>query len=423
MLTIRAEVKRQEQKVDGTFNVKLRFTLNRQVKRISTSLFVSPSDLTKTGTFKKQSPVTLEINELVQAYQRKCNSFKIDLHNYTLDDVFTLLRFEEMKSQKIDFIQFSKDWIANATIKGASNYSTALNSFVRFIGKSQIEAREITSSMIKDYKSFLEKEHQARIKKLIKKGQRGLSNRAVSLYLISIKKLFKELKKAYNNQDMNLILVPNDPFAYIEIPKQEATRKRAIDSKLIKTISQLKDKQTFKGVHHTNRYNLAKDCFILSFCLIGMNSADLYSATEFDGKKITYYRKKTTDRRLDNAKMEVIVPKLCMPIFNRYRDTTGKRLFNFYQNYSDEKVFNKALNKGLKQIGEELKIEDLEFYAARHSWATIAVNKVKIDKYTVHAALNHIDDSMKVTDIYIERDFVLENEANAKVLRYVFGTK
>lgn len=61
------------------------------------------------------------------------------------------------------------------------------------------------------------------------------------------------------------------------------------------------------------------------------------------------------------------------------------------------------------------------FYISRHSWATIALNKVGIDKYTVHAALNHIDDSMKVTDIYIERDFVNENKANTKVVKYVFG--
>ena len=29
--------------------------------------------------------------------------------------------------------------------------------------------------------------------------------------------------------------------------------------------------------------------------------------------------------------------------------------------------------------------------------------------------------TMKVTDIYIERDFVNENKANAKVVKYVFG--
>lgn len=28
----------------------------------------------------------------------------------------------------------------------------------------------------------------------------------------------------------------------------------------------------------------------------------------------------------------------------------------------------------------------------QHSWATIALNKVGIDKYTVHAALNHVDE-------------------------------
>ena len=61
------------------------------------------------------------------------------------------------------------------------------------------------------------------------------------------------------------------------------------------------------------------------------------------------------------------------------------------------------------------------FYISRHSWATIALNKVGVDKYTVHAALNHIDEAMKVTDIYIERDFVNENNAHAKVINYVFG--
>jgi site-specific recombinase XerD len=76
---------------------------------------------------------------------------------------------------------------------------------------------------------------------------------------------------------------------------------------------------------------------------------------------------------------------------------------------------------GLKIIGKELNLFDLEYYAARHSWATIALNKVGIDKYVVHESLNHIDESMRVTDIYIERDFVNENKANQKVVKYVFG--
>ena len=41
--------------------------------------------------------------------------------------------------------------------------------------------------------------------------------------------------------------------------------------------------------------------------------------------------------------------------------------------------------------------------------------------YLTEVELNHIDEAMKVTDIYIERDFVNENNANAKVINYVFG--
>lgn len=91
--------------------------------------------------------------------------------------------------------------------------------------------------------------------------------------------------------------------------------------------------------------------------------------------------------------------------------------------YNTANNFNRAINIGLKEVGRVVKIDDLEYYAARHSWATLAVNKVGIDKYTVHAALNHIDEAMKVTDIYIERDFKIENEANLKVLQYVFGSE
>jgi integrase len=154
---------------------------------------------------------------------------------------------------------------------------------------------------------------------------------------------------------------------------------------------------------------------------MGINSVDLYNATDLRDNRLVYNRTKTKDRRLDKAQMEVIVPKMVLPIIEKYRDRTGKRLFNFYQYYRDHKGFNKAINKGLKEIGEQLHIDDFEYYAARHSWATIALNKVGIDKYTVHAALNHVDASMRVTDIYIERDFVNENKANEKVVKYVFG--
>ena len=421
MLTIKAEIKRSELKADGTYNVKIRFTLDRKVKRLSTNLFVTQQDLTKSLKFKEDTSIKREVDRLVLYYREQCLKLQLDQNHYSLDEIVEFLNGEQEKQQTINFIKFSREWIASTTIKGAPNYTTAINALVRFIGKEELDINLITLDFLEDFKSFLNKEREIRTKRLMQQGKRVPSNRSLSLYLISIKKLFNEAKKRYNKKDKNLILIPNSPFIELEIPKQEATRKRAISADIIKKVWKLPYKDMKKGYKATCRYNLAKDCFILSFCLMGMNSADLYNATEMKGNTITYNRTKTKDRRLDKAQMKVDIPKLAQPLIEKYKDKTGKRLFNFYQYYVDEKGFNKAINYGLKEIGRLLEIDDLEYYAARHSWATIALNKVGIDKYTVHAALNHVDETMRVTDIYIERDFVNENRANAKVVKYVFG--
>ena len=421
MLTIKAEIKRSELKVDGTYNVKIRFTLDRKVKRLSTNLFVTQQDLTKSLKFKEDTSIKREIDRLVLYYREQCLKLQLDQNHYSLDEIIEFLNGEQEKQQTIDFIKFSREWIASATIKGAPNYTTAINALVRFVGKEELDINLITLDFLEQFKAFLIGERDARTKKLMQQGKRVTSNRTLSLYLVSIKKLFNEAKRKFNKKDKNLILIPNSPFEDFKIPKQEATRKRAIPADIIKKVWKLPYKDMKKGYKATCRYNLAKDCFILSFCLMGINSADLYNATEMRGNTIIYNRTKTKARRLDGAKMMVDIPKIVQPLIDKYKDSTGKRLFNFYQYYGDEKTFNKAINSGLKEIGSILEVDDLEYYAARHSWATIALNKVGIDKYIVHAALNHIDDSMKVTDIYIERDFVNENKANAKVVRYVFG--
>lgn len=421
MLTINAEVKKDGLRSDGTYNVKLRFTLDRKMRRLATSLFVTTKDLSKDLKIRKSSPIRQEVDNLVRSYQKKCAKLQIELNHYTIDDVMDYLDGEIQKQQPIDFIKFSREWIAHATIKGAINYTTALNALIRFTGEEKLDIKLMTQDFLENFKTFLIKEKEARTRNLLEQGKRVPSNRTLSLYLTSIKRLFNEAKKKYNRKDKNLILISNSPFEDFIIPKQEATRKRAIPADIIKKVWKLPYKDMKKGYKSTCRYNLAKDCFILSFCLMGINSADLYNATEMANNTITYNRTKTKDRRLDNAQMKVDIPKIALSLIEKYRDKSGKRLFNFYQYYADEKGFNKAINYGLKEIGTILGVDDLEYYAARHSWATIALNKVGIDKYIVHAALNHIDDSMKVTDIYIERDFVNENKANAKVVRYVFG--
>jgi integrase len=157
---------------------------------------------------------------------------------------------------------------------------------------------------------------------------------------------------------------------------------------------------------------------------MGMNTADLYLCEELAESKgrytITYNRAKTSARRSDKARISVDVHPFLIPLFEKYRNPRKGKIFSFVNRYCDYTQLNKSVNKGLKEVGKAIGIDDLEFYAARHTFATIARNKLGYDKSTVGEALNHVEKENKITDIYIQKDFSIINKLNKEVIEYVF---
>ena len=220
--------------------------------------------------------------------------------------------------------------------------------------------------------------------------------------------MFNEAIKEYNTDDKKVIA--NNPFEKFSIPKDmPSTKNRVIsEENLVKVFN-------FKG---TRRIGMARDCYIMSFCLMGMNSVDMYECTQYKNGVLAYDRAKTRDKRADNAHIEIEVPDVIKPLFKKYKGTS--RVFDFYIKYSNSGSFNKHINKGLHYIADELGIPRFDFYSARHTWASIARNKLGIDKYTIHEALNHVSD-LDITDIYIQKDYTNINKANAKVVDYLIN--
>ena len=148
MLTINAEIRKNRQRSDGTYNVKLRFTLERKTRRLATSLFVTSKDITKDLKIKQSSPVRKEVDSLIRSYQEKCAKLQVDLNSHTIDEVMDYLDCERQKQQVIDFIKFSREWIASTAIKGASNYTSALNALIRFIGTDELDVTLIILDLL-----------------------------------------------------------------------------------------------------------------------------------------------------------------------------------------------------------------------------------------------------------------------------------
>ena len=164
MLTIKAMVKKDGLRVDRTYNVKLSFTYNRKVKRLSTSLFASADDLTKSLSLKDGTDLKRKVDKLVESYKDKCDNLQIDANNYTLDEIIELLKADDERQKPVDFIQFCQWWITTTTIKGKKNYQSALNAFIAYIGTNQLDASKLTASLLNGFIDYLKEQSKIRAK-------------------------------------------------------------------------------------------------------------------------------------------------------------------------------------------------------------------------------------------------------------------
>lgn len=396
MATFKAVIKKGNKRSDGTWNVVIRFTHETKVRFIPTTMYVTKKDITASYKIKNAN-ILDRCNELIKTYRDRVNELNLEFNDIDIDTITAYIQ-QKRDKRGVSFTDFAKKWISLSAIKGIKNYKTALNALCSFVGRDDILCEEITIKTMKAFENALKDRP-----------------RAQSLYPNCIKTIFNAAKDYYNDEDNDIIRIKHSLDKYKPV-EQNIAEKRALDVETIRRIFALPyDNIRVKG--KSSRHDLALDCFRLSFCLMGMNSADLYYADRLEDNTIIYDRMKTKDRRRDKAEIQVKITDYINPLVEKYK---GKeRVFNFSERFANMESFNRAINIGLKEVGKEIGIERLQFYAARHSMATIAVNDVKISKYVVNDMLNHTDQSLKITELYIKKDFSAINEANAKLLDYV----
>lgn len=387
MATLNYELGKPRQ--NGMRKVSIILSHKGERKRLPTNIYIESKDLSKNGKITSKK-LKKEISDRIKIYSDRLYALD-DITSENFPDIEYIYNNIIENTKNIDFFQFTYSWIERSKTKSKKNYTCMINALKRFIGTDTLSFTSITYNFLMEFKDSLN-EHP----------------RAQSLYLTEIRHMFNEAEIMYNDGYKKII--PESPFKHIKIQKYIAdTKNRVISEESLVKIFK------FNG---TRRVGMARDCYILSFCLMGMNSIDLFECTELHNNILSYNRAKTRDRRTDNAHIEIVIPDIIKPLLARYK---GKdRVFNFYTKYANSSNFNKHINKGLSIISRRLDIPKFDFYSARHTWASIARNKLGIDKYTIHEALNHTSD-LDITDVYIQRDYSIINKANEKVVDYILS--
>lgn len=302
---------------------------------------------------------------------------------------------DEGEDETIKFTRHFQRFIDGKTNKGTKGvYKHTLDKIQSFdpdIDKKKFE--DITLQWLTDFEAFC---------------ARTASKNARNIHLRNIRAVF--------NNAIDYEITTAYPFRRFKI-RPEATRKRSM------SVEELRRLFDYPVEPYAEIY---RDCFKLIFMLIGINSVDLWGLKLItkDGR-IEYKRAKTG--RLYSIKVE---PE-AMEIINRYRGKNG--LLCIADRWSDSRNFRHQCNKALQKIGlVERKgrggkktitseFEGLTTYWARHTWATVAYD-LGISKDVIAQALGH-SDGHDTTNIYIREDSRKVDEANRRVLNWVFYGK
>ena len=259
----------------------------------------------------------------------------------------------------------------------------------------------------------------------------GLSSKTRSLYMQMMHRLFEfsnselcveDIDKVFVNKFVSFILqlYPNFNTSSLYLIKFKAVVSYAIDMEYISSdpcrLMRLKRQSTKKrdlSVEELKSFLsdervpiLYRYVFKLVFCLIGINFIDLLHCDKMSHGRIIYRRRKTG--RLYDIKVE---PE-ALSIIKKYKGES--HLLKFIEADINEPAFMMRFYRQYKAAG-------LTLYYARHSWATIAYN-IGIDKDTISLALGHSIGS-SVTSIYINPDLSRVDEANRRVIDFVFGSR
>lgn len=380
--------------------VYIRVTHNRQVKYIRTSWMVDDKGLSKDKQDVIDSFVSEQTSKVIAGYYSMLN--RLDTRNWTAKEIVEFIQFGK---DGISFSKYARKHIEKMISRGqertSRDYKWALYSLEKFAGENEVMFSQLTYTFLSRWIDSLAR-----------------TSRSKKNYPINIRQIHKAAMLEYNDEDRNILLIQN-PWPKITIPKGDTPNKRAIAPSMLRKF--------FGIVPDFSRFThplqeLGQDVALMSFCMCGINSIDLFYAekSQYHDGILHYNRRKTCKSRSDNAYFEIRVPQFIIPTFEKYlsKDKETPWLFDFHDRLSNEDSFNANVNAGISQICKKVSPGfHASLYSFRHSWATVAQNGCGASLSEIDFALNH--STNKMARVYTMIDYSPAWELNDEVIDYI----
>lgn len=332
MATFKICIFKHQRRADEKYPVSIRVCWKRQYGYIKTEFYVTDKQINKKAFVLKDSFIIRELDRRIAKYEElKSQKLGLRIELYTAKELAEY--FEKQTTpgsdSSIDFIAFSRKHCERLRNEGristAQTLETATNAIIDFCnGRERIAITEITSKFLRQFEKHLRSERTIKRKnqfgKMVTTKKKPLSDVGVFDYMTNVRILFNAAINEYNDDEKDEVLIAHYPFRKYKLQKPPEPDKRNLKPDQIKAISQINENEL-----EFERTKFARDVFMLSFYLVGINMADLYDmqVSDFREGRLSYKRRKTKGRRRDQAFISIKVEPEVVPPIEKYRAKSG----------------------------------------------------------------------------------------------------
>lgn len=345
MTTLKTVVVPSKISKDGTHKIRIAVGHKQDTRYIVTRFKIDNLNQFKSGQVVNRADaaqINMKLRNLLNGYQNKLDSMK-GLSLYDCKQVRDILANDVLFGISCSTFQsVSKSYINELIEDDRENYAKLLERNSRYFTeftKGDFLLSEITPQLINNYSRFL-------------KNTKKLGETTIGMMMSRTRTIINRGKRE------QLVKYDVDPFEYYTI---QTPQERELDLP-IEEIIMIRDFTTKE-----KKLRVARDCFMLSYYLGGINLIDLL---KIDFRKITqieYVRTKSRNTKQGEKRISLTIPDEAKPIIKEWMSRrTGMLDFGYKFSYPN---FSRYLSRNINKMAEKLEIpQRVIYYTARKSF-------------------------------------------------------
>ncbi|WP_347021772.1 site-specific integrase [Bacteroides fragilis] len=395
MATLKLTIFKAKVLKDGRHKIRIAVCHKQETCYIVTRFIIDNLSQFKDGQVVKRADASI-INTKLRSMMNDLQN-KLDEINhqslYSCKQIKDMLvsELDSQGKQNITYQKACSDFITDLKSEGRESYAVLIERSCRYFTeftRGEIPMSDITPNMIEGFSRYL-------------KTKRNIGNTTIGMMMSQIKAVInRNINSGYLRYDIH-------PFVNKKIPKSPV---REVDISL-ESLNMIRE-----STPKEKKYIVARDVFMLSFYLGGMNLIDIMN-TRFINDKVDYVRIKT--RLKTETEQHCLLP-ITAPakiIIDRWIDKKTRKLdFGYKFSYHN---FSRYTCRSLAALAKDLGIkEKVVFYSARKSFAQYAFD-LGIPDSIIDYCLAHSDKGRGVVRYYTKTRFKQAEIAINRVIDYI----